>query len=282
MARISKVPIAAFKENIKIAKGFVKLHFYISDLLSTGGEASIGQLIGFANQMMESFGLGAKTLEKRVERVGSEIEFELLSLGEEAIKGMTQSVLTTLRPQLEEAMVTFEEVKAAVETGLLQQSLVIAVSALEVYLHDVTVEAVSKNRYIEQRFTKQLSKKFDYDRLRRAGHDVRKAVGESVGESYRFYDPKSVRRHLRTLLNRKPTLESQTDLRQFRSIVAYRNLIAHRAGKVDDGFKRATSYRGSVGSCVKIPQKFVEDSLAFAESIAIDVQGGLEKQRAKG
>lgn len=230
---------------------------------------------------MESYRLGSMK-QRFSEQIESQVEAELKSIGKEELGRMAEIMVADLKPKMEEAMVTIGEVQAAVEKGLLQQSIVIAVSALEVYLHDVTVETVSKYRYIEQRFTPQLSEKFDYNHLRRADHDVRRAVGEAAGESYHFYDPRSVRRHLRTLLNREPRISSQADLKRLRSIVAYRNLVAHRAGKIDNVFKKGTGHKGRVGSIVDISQKLVEDALIFVEDIATDVQEGLEEQRAGG
>ncbi len=283
MSRISKGPITTFRDNIKVARGFVKLHFYINDLLTTGGDESVGKLMEFTDQLLESLGVGFTSMGEMITgHLQSEVETGLVSRGEEGVKQFVDSMRTTLRPSLERAVETIEEVKAAVERGLLQQSIVIAVSALEVYLRDVTLEAVSKNRYIEQRFTPQLSEKFDYNHLRRAEHDIRRAVGEAVGESYHFYDSRSVRRHLRTLLNREPRLSSQADLERFRSIVAYRNLVAHRAGKIDSVFKKQTGNKGKVGSSVDISQKLVEDAFIFVEDVATDVQEGLEEQRAGG
>jgi hypothetical protein len=283
MARISKGPITTFKENIKVARGFVKLQYYINDLMTTGGDESVGKLLEFTDQLLESLGVGFTSMGEIITgQLQSEVETGLISRGEEGMKQFVGSVRETLSPSLEKAVETIEEVKAAVERGLLQQSLVIAVSALEVYLHDVTEEAVSRYRYIEQRFTAQLSERFDYGHLRQAEHDVRKAVGKAVAGSYNLYDSKSVRRHLRILLNRKPYLETQADLKRFHSIVAHRNLVAHRAGRIDNVFKKEIGHKGRVGSIVDISQKLVEDALIFVEDIATDVQEGLEKQRAEG
>ena len=283
MAKVSKESINTFSENLKIARGFAKLHHYIRDILTTGGKESVGQLMEWADQMMESIGFGFKSLENRIAKeLGSEIEIRMEAMGTEGVRRTAEAMAETIRPSMKELVITVDEVNAAVERGLLQQSVVIAVSALEVYLHDVTVEAVAKNRYIERRFTSRLEKEFGYRAFQKAGEDIRRAFGETIADSYNFYEPKSVRRHLRDLLGKESPIESQAELRRLRIIIEHRHLVTHRAGKVDDEFRKKTGHKGKTGEPLKITHKFVADAITFIERIAMKVQEDLEAERARG
>lgn len=283
MTRVSRQHISTFKENVKIARGFMKLRYYITDLLETGGGKSVGQLTEWADQMMETIGFGFKSLSDRIAKdLGSEIQTKIESMGKDGMMVAAKTMADSIRPAAQEIMVTVDEVRAAVERGLLQQSIVIAVSALEVYLHDVTVDVVAKNRYIERRFTSRLEKEFGYRALQRAGEDIRKAFGETVADSYHFYDPKSVRRHLREMLGGESPIESQADLKRLGTIIEYRHLVTHRAGRVDSDFRKKTGYRGKTGESLRVTHKFVDDALDFIMRIATKVQEGLEAQRAGG
>jgi hypothetical protein len=281
MAKVSKSAYNAFQANVTVAHGFVELHFIIEDLLKRGGKKTVNNLLRFGKRMLRITGISVQEIERIVgEQITEKAKEKQERIGKEELERRAKQAAEEMIPELKSLFERVKPVAVAYERGLLEQALVVTVSALETYFYDITVEAIANNRYIRNAYTPKLHDKFRYSHLLNANGDVARALGEVIADSYSFYDVKSVHKHLKTLLRGPTPLDSKTVQKWFSNLLAYRNLIAHNAGVVDREFVRKTGYKGKVGEPVRIRREFVSDYIKIAEELVSSMQHRLEKLRA--
>lgn len=290
MAKLSKESWNVFEHNMNKAWGLVKLQYYGDDLIRTGGKESIGKLMEFTGQMLKSFGITEygnfqEMIEKELAPI---IEKELVPKWErkfrlvppERLEKASKEWLEKNTAKIKLFEKVMKQLILAIENVLLEQAMVSAVTALEVYIHDATMEVVSKNVFMQRRFTTKFHEKLDYKTVLESNRDLGLALGRVAAESYEYYNSKSLGKHLAALLGKTTPLTSKANLARFETMLAYRHLIVHRAGIVDRTFARQMSLRGGIGKPVRIPRQFVEQTLDFIHSIGEAVQDGLSAQRA--
>jgi hypothetical protein len=281
LAKVSKSAYRTFQGNITVARGFIELHFIIEDLLEHGGKRTIGKLSLFLERTMKLTGISWQKLEKLIEKqVADEIKEKAERIGRAEIERRAKEVVKELTPELENIFMRIMPVATAYERGLLEQALVVTVSALETYLYDITIEAVGKNKFLQKAFISRLQEDFRYSDLVGAHGDITVAVGDVIANSYKFYNFKSVRRHFKTLLRSKTPFDSRSTQEWFLTLLAYRNLIAHNAGIVDKEFKQKTRYKGKVGMPIRLHRGFVSDYIKEAEELVSAIQLRLENLHA--
>ncbi len=290
MARITKAALRNFNINIMKARGLIRFQFYAEDFLETGGKESLGKLMAFLGDMMASLGLEdfldfhgliEGKIAPIVEReLGPILEKRFASIDQERLERAAKELEAKLLPRLKEFRAIVDEILIVVERVMLEQALVAIVTAFEVYLRDVTVDAVAQNKFLRARFTQQLRERLRYEVVAEAGENLALASATVVADSYNFYLPESVTKHLKTLLGPKAPPWDLKDQETFAHILAFRNLIVHRGGIVDRDFKRRTGYKGKLGEPVLMKREFVEQALQFVASIASTTQNGLETLHA--
>jgi hypothetical protein len=290
LAKLSKEPWKVFEYNMNKAFGLVMLQFYGDDLIRTGGKESIGKLMDFTGQMFKAFGVTEyDNLQDMIEKeIAPLIEKELVPKLEAKFSMIPQERLEKAGKEWleknEDNIKQFERIMKqlllAIENVLLEQAIVTAVTALEVYVHDVTVEAVARNVFMQKRFTTQLHAKLDYKAVLNSNRDLGLSLGRVAAGSYEYHNSKSLVRHMGTLLGKRNPLTTKDDSSRFETILAYRHLIVHRAGIVDRTFAVQTGYKGRQGKPVRLSRQFVKQTLDFMYSIGKNIQDGLSYQRA--
>jgi hypothetical protein len=282
VAKVSRQAYNTFSENLAVARGFVKLQFYLEDLVTTGGKASVGVPQSWANELTAAVGLGRGGLEAFVKgRVGPELEERLKAADQKATEARVKRWVDRNKERFERLASTVREVGLAYQRGLPLQAIVIAASSFEAYVEDVAVEAIALNAYIEQRFLRDAEERLRYSDLRASGFDAHLAIGHAAIRAYDLSDGNRLKSLLERLLASRIEGLEHGGVKEYERLVAYRNLAAHRAGVADDRFKKATGYQGAIGTPVELRPKFVEKGLAFFEQIAERVQRGLEVERAR-
>jgi hypothetical protein len=290
MVNLSKQAWRVFERNMNKSWGLLKMQFYADDLIRTGGKESIGKISQFLADMMSSFGLGQyASLEDMVEKeLVPVIERELMPKFEARVAGITEKELEARGQKwLEENTELFEELKRdfaqlmlVVENVLLEQALVTAVTAFEVYVRDVTEEVLAKNVYMQKRFTTELHKNVNYAAILESRGNLAKAIGNVAAGCYKFNDPKNLRSHIGRLVGKRNPLSNPRNLNAFADVLAYRHLIVHRGGLVDRKFVRATGYKGRMGGPVKLSYAYVESVLILLNALAKRTQEALMLQKA--
>ena len=287
--KLSKESLIFFNNNINKSWGLIRLQFYAEDLIKRGGKNSIGKMMTFVNDFLNAIWPDSKLNfeEHFIKEIAAglehsiipQLEEKLASLSEEQITEAVNELEEKYGPKIKELEKILLQLILAVDHVLLEQALVTSVTALEVFVHDVTVEATAKNVFLQKRFTTQLHSNLNYKTIIDSNRKLNCAIGLVVADSYDFYKPDSLRKHISTLVGKKTPLSNQADLKRLKMIFNYRHLIIHRAGLVDKKFVQLTGYKGHIGSPVKLKQHFVEDSLNFVTQIACNIQSELVKQK---
>jgi hypothetical protein len=272
-------PASAFHESLQIAHGFLRLKFYMQDLLEGGGKNSIQRISALLTELLTGIGLGPVFAEvtrdakkKLKKRSTGTLEGEMPARVEAWMDQNSAEIVNYIRDTL--------EIKLAYERGLGLQSIVVVVAAFEDYVHTTTAQVVAAHPELDKRFEKQLQDLFGYSDLSRNYGDARKAVGDVVAHSYDFSNPEALLVHLSKLTRANIASNPVEWAEKFRLYLAYRNLAAHTAGIVDGQFKGATGNPGEVGKPVQITEGFAEGALDFfgetvsAIESALDNRGG--------
>jgi hypothetical protein len=281
MAKISRGPYRTFQDNLLVAQGFLKIQFYLRDLLTTGGKASIGVLQSFSTELMEAAGFGPGGLEALIrERIGPEVDARLNAADPNLVQRRINAWLKRNQGRFEEMVRTIKSVSLAYERGLPLQAIVVTTSAFEAYVQDTVVEAIASNAYIEKRFSREAEKILCYDDVKSSEFEAHRAVGRAALRAYDLSDAARLRTLLEKCLGSKVRALEGEGSSTYRRLLAYRNLAAHTAGIVDQRFKIATRYTGPVGEPVILRPGFVVDGLHFFEGLVGEIQDKLEKQRA--
>ena len=259
MARLSRHPFETFSRNLSKARGIVRLQFYVEDLFLTGGQESLGRIQKFVDEIMKGL-LGPTGVQELIQtHLAPVLEARFKTMDPKETEKQLEAWVVRLTPIAVEIQSVVDDIQAATKHGLLEQALVATTSALEVYISDVTRDAIRRNVFIQRRFATQMVDRLTY--------------------RYSFYDVGAVQAHVRLLLGRD-ILTDKTTRRRLDRLLAYRNLIAHRAGLVDRAFKTRTGYGGRVGLPVKISREEVEQAIAFVEDMAANVEITLRAARA--
>lgn len=281
MAMITNQPYEVFKRNLMKARGLARLQFYLDDFLETGGSATLGKVQNFTNALMHDIlGVDMEEIGQLIEpvmtdKLGSRIE-ELREGGDEQLETWAKKI----EPHALAIIEIFEEIDLLRTRVLLEQAIVSAVTALHVYVQDVTISAVKLNRYIENRFHKEIEERLDRRILREAGDDSREAMGVAVSRSLDFYHPNELRSHFRRMLNKDVVLTEEKDRKMLVRIVAYRNLIVHQGGLVDAKFKSRTHYRGRLKEPVQLTRRRAENAICFIEELVSRIEKEVREARS--
>jgi uncharacterized protein YutE (UPF0331/DUF86 family) len=280
MSNVGKKPYKVFKRNMMKAKGLARLQFYLDDLLTTGGEATLGKLWNVADSFFHDLWeidpeeIGEQVAPAITEALSSRIE-KLSEIPEEKIGAWLKK---HVEPHTEAIRDFFEELDLLRTSVLLEQAIVTAVTSLEVYLQDITVSAVKLNKFIESRFHEQIEKELGRRTLHETS-DSREVLGLAASRSFIPGKPNDVRRHFRRMLGKDIILTQRKDARTLNRIVAYRNVIVHQGGVVDEKFRSMAQYTGRIGEPVQLTRRRVENAVRFIEGIVLKIDNEVRQTR---
>lgn len=272
-------PARTFQENIRVAKGFVKLQFYIKDLLENGGKESVQKIGEWANDLFRDLGvitIAEKAKKEVTEQAKLAEKREVEEKIEEFLESNREEIVRFVRDAL--------EVKSAYERGLGLQAIVISVSAFEEYVHQVTVERVAASKAVESRFKKELDSNLRYNHFALADGDSRRALGEAIAGSFSYTNSTAVLNHLRKLTGSRLVQDPMAWKKRLDFYQAYRHVAVHSAGLADPQFVQTVGYKGAVGKPVQISREFSEAAIAFFETAvdAIERESALRGSDRRG
>jgi hypothetical protein len=174
--RASKCPYENFDYNIRRAEALARLDGYLGDLLYEEGKGTIKPLFGIPNELMQAFGMD-NVVDKALKRVGEEMkrefEAEYGQKGKEHYERIAKDYVKRLKPRLQKIERMFEDLGLLMDQTLLEQALVAAVSAFEVYLKELFVSAVALNPQVRKRFYPEISKELSVSKLEEYGQDAK-------------------------------------------------------------------------------------------------------------
>jgi len=265
MARVSKEPLRMFRVNIRKARGVAGLQPFLDDLIKTGGRKTIGFAQDIILDSLSSAqGLTRKEFENKI---GAALVKIVKPPNKRKYEKDIEAAFGDAEQQFSSLIKLFRDIRIAKSRVLLEQSVVLGVTALEVFCQDITISAVRLNTFIEKRFHQEISKKFNYDGLKKAGYAPKIAIGMTVVSSYNFYDMSSLENHFKRLTGSYWLFDMDCE-KAFKRMIAHRNLIVHQGGIVDHEFKRKIKDAVEIGKPVPITLSMVNDWLDAIEEIA--------------
>jgi len=122
-----------------------------------------------------------------------------------------------------------EDLGLLMDQTLLEQALVIAVSAFEVYLKEIVVSLVTQNKNIRERFCQEINAELSLAKLQEYKEDAKRTQGEIVADRVRL-DTNSIKHLLKRLTENQNIFGDAKTERKVNTIFEKRHIIIHRAG----------------------------------------------------
>jgi hypothetical protein len=268
--RASKVPYKDFEYNTRRAEALARLDGYLEDLLHNEGKGTFEPLFRIPNELMQALGFGQvidKTLKRIGEEMKKEFEAEYEQKGKEYYEAVARDYFKRLKPRLQKIVKMFEDLGLIMDQTLLEQALVVAVSAFEVYLQELATSIIMLNPSIRKRFYPEIDRAMKLAKLEEYGLDARRTQGEIVADLIKL-DANSIKSVFSRLLDLQNVFNDKKTESKVCKIFETRNVIVHRAGLTDPKFKKATKSKGAIDTQIKLSRRFVLNSIKILKDIA--------------
>ena len=278
MVRASKLPYQNFDYNLRRAKALAHLDGYLEDLFLHQGRGTIGAFLNLPAELMKITGMDEllKGVEKDFE-IRAKEHFQA-RYDSETIKKEGQEIGRRLKPHINKLSQIFEDLNLVMSSTLTEQALVLAVSAFEVYLREITASIVALNPSVRRKFHQEIEEGLTRTKLEEYEEDAKRTQGEIVAELVRL-DPNRLRSMLRKLLGIENMFAETKVEKKFGKILECRHIVIHRAGLIDPKFKKVTKFKGAIDSKVKISRRYVLQSISLLERLAKRVEMGIPSTR---
>ena len=160
---------------------------------------------------------------------------------------------------------------------LLEQAVVLGVTAYEAYITD-TVDALFRlNTKLLDKFTNELNRGLKWEGISKHGKDAREAAADFLIQKHNALELGQVKTLFNRLANIEHVFGNDVTERDIRRFVEYRHIVVHRGGKVDRKFQQVTGSRQGLGTYVELTTTFVSEGLELLSSFVSGLQARLEK-----
>ena len=264
--RASKLPYRDFEYSIRRAEALARLDGYLEDLLYNEGKGTVRALFEIPNELMQSLGMD-QIMRRIAEEMKRELEVQFQQKGREHYEKTAKEAIKRLRPRLLKAQRMLEDLGVVMDQILLEQALVAAVSAFEVYLKELAVSVTTLNPRIRKRFYPEINKAIDVTKLEEYGQDAERAQGEIVSNLIKL-DTNSIKSIVDRLLDLENAFIDRKTEQKISRIFETRHLIIHRAGLTDPKFRKVTKSKGAIDTQIKLSGRFVLNSIKILKDIA--------------
>ena len=157
MVRASKIPFKNFEHNIKRATSLAHLDGYLEDILHNEGKRTIGAFLSFPEELMRLFGID-KLMREFEKMMKEHFKAEYKKMDKQHLENIAKDLTRHLKPKVERISEMFEDLGLLMDQTLLEQALVVAVSAFEGYLKEIVVSVVTLNKNIRKRFHQEIDR----------------------------------------------------------------------------------------------------------------------------
>jgi len=272
--RASKLPFRNFEYNIRRAEALARLDGYLEDLLHKEGKGTLRALFEIPSELMQALGMDkvmTRIMKKIEESMKEEIEIEYEQKGKEYYERVVQDYVKRLKPRLQKVIKMFEDLGLLMDQTLLEQALVAAVSAFEVYLRELTVSVIILNPSVRKKFQAEINNALSFRKLEGYKQDAKRVQGEIVAELVRL-DTKNMKSFLKRLIGLENVFGHRKIEFRVRKLFEIRHIVIHRAGLTDPKFKKATKFKGSIDLQIKISRRYVLSSIRILRELAQKVE----------
>lgn len=266
--KVSKLPYRNFEYNIRRAEALARLDGYLEDLLYDEGRKTIKPFLEIPNELAESLGFN-RIMERAAEIVKREFEIELQEMEKEKenYEKIAKDAVKRLKPTLLKAKEMLEDLGLVMDQILLEQALVAAVSAFEVYLKELVVSAVALNRRVIKRFYPEISEGLSVSRLEEYDQDAKRTQAEIVASRVKL-DINTIKSLLGRLLDSMNVFADKKTELKVSKIFEVRHIIIHQAGFTDPKFKKVTKSKSSIDKQITLTRRYVLDSIKTLKQVA--------------
>lgn len=273
MVRASKLPFKNFEYNIQRARALAHLDGYLEDILNNEGKRTIGAFLNIPKELMRSFEIDKlmRDFEKNIEE---HFKAEVQRKGKRHFEKIGTDLAARLKPEIERISEIFEDLGLIMDQTLLEQALVVAVSAFEVYLKEIVVSIVTLNKRIRERFHQEIDTELSLAKLQEYKEDARRTQGEIVADRIRL-NTNSINRVFKRLIENEKIFGDLKTERKVQKIFENRHIIIHRAGTVDPKYKKITKYKGAIDKQITISRGYVLRSLNLLIEIVNRIEASI-------
>ncbi len=271
--RVAKWPFKTFQKNIEKAKALVIAQDYLNRMMEEGPdevfEGFISEWTGLFRDLT-GFDVSA-WVEKLVEsELPEQFQSAFVKTDEEKVQAFVQRM-----QELVEPIVSVFTLRGQT---LLEQAVVLGVTAYETYITDTVATILNLNSRRFERFGAELKESLDWAELKKHGKDWEEAGIALILEKHKAFDLKRVRSMFRRLAEIENIFVSEKIERSIRKFIEHRHIIVHKAGKIDRKFKEAAGIRQGLGTVVKLAPSYVTNGLGLLSSFVGKAQVRLETQ----
>ena len=268
--RASKLPYKNFENNIRRAEALANLDGYLEDLVNNEGKGTINTLIKIPNEILQVFGF-EQIMEKVTETIKKELEIEIQKKGKKNFEQWGKDYFKQLEPKLQKLKTLVEDLGLLMDQTLLEQALIAAVSAFEFYIREITVSVVRLNSKVRKKFTCEINKAIDLQKLEAYGQDAKRVQGEIVADLIKL-DVNKIKLIFAKLLDVQNVFADKKTERKVTRILQRRHLIIHRAGIVDPKYKKITKSRKPIDTQIRISRRIVLNSIKTLRDITKGIE----------
>ncbi len=280
MVRASSLPFKNFEYNIKRATALARLDGYLEDILHNEGKRTIGVFLNLPNELMQSLGMD-KLMREFEDRLEEHFKAEYAKKGKQHFETVAEDLARRLKQKIKKISEIFEDLGLLMDQTLLEQALVVAVSAFEVYLKEIVVSVVTLNKGLRKRFQQEIDTGLSLAKLEEYKEDAKRTQGEIVADRVRL-DIGSIKRLFRRLIENENIFGDRKTERKVHEIFEKRHLIIHRIGLVDPKYKKATKHKGAIDKQIEISRRYVLRSIAILKELADRVEASIHSSSCAG
>lgn len=273
MVRVSKLPFKNFEYNIQRAEALARLDGYLEDILHNEGKRTIGVFLSFPKEVMKSYEMDKlmKDIEKTFE---AHFKSEIKKRGKQHFENIAKNLAKRLKPQIEKISEMLQDLGLLMDQTLLEQALIVAVSALEVYLKEIVVSVITLNKSVREKFHQEIDAGLSLAKLREYKEDAKRTQGEIVADRVRL-ETRPIKSLLKRLTGNQNIFGDAKTERKVREILEKRHVIIHRAGSVDPKYKKATEYKGAIDKQIVISRRYVLTSIAILTELVNRIESSI-------
>ena len=274
--RVAKWPFNTFQVNILKARALATTQQYLNRFMNEGPdkfvETYVGEWMAITNEFL-GFDLMAEMRGSMMRYVEEQFAKRLPQvppkIGESKTKELQEKAQKLAEP-------IFAVINLRGQT-LLEQAVVLGVTAYEAYITD-TVDALFRlNPKLLDKFTNELNKGLKWSGISKHGKDAREAAADFLIQKHKALDLGPVKNLFNRLTKIENVFGSDDTERALRRFIEYRHVIVHRGGKVDRKFREVTGSRQGLGTYVELTTTFVSEELERLSAFVGGLQGRLEK-----
>jgi hypothetical protein len=246
----------------------------LKDLLYNEGKRTIAPLFKIPNELIQALGIDdviRRAFERMEESMKKEFEVEYKQKGKEHYERAAKDYVRRLKPRLQKIAEMFEDLGLLMDQTLLEQALVAAVSAFEVYLKELVVSVVALNPKVRKRFYPEINERLSVSKLEEYGQDARRTQAEIVASLVKL-DINTIKSLLSRLLGSMNVFADKETELKVSKIFAVRHIIIHQAGFIDPKFKKVTKSKSSIDKQITLTRRYVLDSIKTFKQVAERVE----------